>query len=96
MKDLVIKLISKSRVRNQDAQMGMSHTKPGDTCDLRTITYVNENVSSSMRLYGQMANRQERMFEPKTNSSMNMICMDNPSKEFNYLLNHEYNLLREK
>ena len=36
------------------------------------------------------------MFEPKINSSMNLVCTDNPSKEFNYLLNHEFNLLMEK
>ena len=36
------------------------------------------------------------MFEPKINSSMNLVCADNPSKEFNYLLNHEFNLLMEK
>ena len=36
------------------------------------------------------------MFEPKVNSSMNLVCSDNPGKEFNYLLNHEFNLLMEK
>jgi hypothetical protein len=96
MKELVIKLISKSRVRNQDAQMGMSHTKPGDTCDLHTITYVNENLPSSIRLYGQTDRRQERMFEPKMNTSINLVCTENPSKELNYLLNQEFNLLRER
>lgn len=38
MKDMVMSLISKCRVRQQDAQMGMSHAKPGDQCNVSTVT----------------------------------------------------------
>jgi hypothetical protein len=36
------------------------------------------------------------MFEPKMNTSINLVCTENPSKELNYLLNQEFNLLRER
>lgn len=30
------------------------------------------------------------------NTSINLVCTENPSKELNYLLNQEFNLLRER
>ena len=36
------------------------------------------------------------MFEPKQSTSASLVCIDNQSKEFAYLLNHEYNEMRER
>lgn len=36
------------------------------------------------------------MFHPKESTSMNLICTNNPSKDYNYLLNSEFASLREK
>ena len=36
------------------------------------------------------------MFNPKESSAVNLICSENSSKEFSYLLNNEYSNLREK
>ena len=52
MKDIIIQLIQKSRVRNQDAQKWMSNTKPGDQCDLTTVTYVPEVAPQANRIFG--------------------------------------------
>ena len=37
-----------------------------------------------------------RMFEPKRNNSLNVICTENPTQEMAFLLNLEYNQMREK
>ena len=33
---------------------------------------------------------------PKGNTPLGLICYENNKEEFTHLLNHEYNLLREK
>ena len=105
MKDIVIALIQKSRVRNQDAQKWMSNTKPGDQCDLTTVTYVPEPAPQAYRIYGQgpagppngfRRQKEYAMFHPKESTQMNLICSDNKSKEFTYLLNSEFTHIREK
>ena len=82
-----------------DAQMGMSTTKPGDQSELSTITYVNEQVPQAFRMYGQGGARRQNqcvMFEPKPSTTAQLLTLDNPSKELSFIINHEYNLLREK
>lgn len=37
-----------------------------------------------------------KLFEPEKSTSLTLICKDNSNKEYNYLLNNEYNVLREK
>ncbi len=36
------------------------------------------------------------MFAPKGNTPLGLICADNNKEELTYLLNQEYNMLREK
>lgn len=55
MKDIVVELIQKSRIRSQDAQKWMSNTKPGDQCELTTVTYVPDTAPQALRIYGQGA-----------------------------------------
>lgn len=83
----------------------MSNTKPGDQCDLTTVTYVPETAPQAYRIYGQSAagppngfrrQKEYAMFHPKESTQMNLICSDNKSKEFTYLVNSEYTHLREK
>ena len=36
------------------------------------------------------------MFSPKGSTPLDLVCVENSKEEFAYLLNQEYNLLREK
>ena len=48
---------------------------------------------------GQGFNRRPKqvvMFEPKSSTPLNLICTENQNQEFNYLINTEYNQMREK
>ena len=99
MKEIVTNLISKNRVRNQDASNSMNNTKPGDIYDLNTVTYVNRNVPEAFQSSGAPGYGRQRdgvMFKPEANTAMNLICTENSRKEFDYIVNQEYNFLREK
>jgi len=76
----------------------MSKSKPGDTCDVGTVTYVGQTSapdytalasSSGQNNYGRA--KQVVMFEPKPSTGLNLICTENQNQEFSYLLNTEYN-----
>lgn len=78
----------------------MKQAKVGDTCDLSTVTYVSEINAQQFRVPqtrpGRPTKRECSMFEDKESTSMQLICSENPNKEFNYMINQEYSMLREK
>lgn len=103
-RDIISQLLNKSRVRNQASQSGMSKSKPGDTCDIGTVTYVGQTLAPDYTAYGGSNGqggpygrpKQVVMFEPKQSTSLSLICTENQNQEFSYLLNTEYNQMREK
>jgi len=57
--------------------------------------YNSYGGASSQNRMGRQQ-KQVVMFEPKRNASLSLICTDNSAQELNYMLNSEYNLMREK
>ena len=73
----------------------------GDICDLSTFSYVSDRKPQQFRVQPNRNNdgrppKQVVMFEEKDITKMQLICEDNPNKQFNYLINQEYTMLREK
>ena len=100
-KDLIVQLIERSRVRNQDGQHGLSHGRPGDRVNLKTVTYVNDHKSfgfgGPMGMPGAYRFPQQMpMFEPRENLPVQLICKDNSARDFNHLVQQELNIQKDR
>ena len=80
--------------------MGMSHAKPGDQCNVNTVTYLSEDYAPGFDNYapnpgmphmpgrgGPPAPKEWPMFAPKGNTPLGLICAENSKEELTYLLN---------
>ena len=74
----------------------MLQAKPGDTCDVKTVCYVNEEDEQNVQDARSMAFPHHLMFQPKEATPLKLVCSNNPNKEMNYLVNQEYTLMKEK
>ena len=76
----------------------MSHTKAGDVYQLSTTTYVSDMGAQKkgQNDYRNPSNSVSMFQTDQSNTPMELICLENPNKEFNFMLNSEFNMLREK
>lgn len=97
MKSIVTELITTCRTRLYDGQPNMLQSKQGDTCDVKTVNYINdEKEDSEPQDQRSLAYPNNLMFQPSSATQFKLMCSSNPNKEMNYLLNQEVSLMQEK
>ena len=86
MRSIVSELISTARLRYQDEIVNLRQARPGDTCDVKTSSYINERDENSTE-GRRLAFQNRDMFAPRDSTPFKVICARNTNKEITYLDN---------
>ena len=80
----------------QDKQPNMTQAKPGDSCKIQTVEYVDEHDRASMYDQNFLHYPNQMTFQPRGSTKCRIVCTNNLGKDVNYLANQEYTLTKEK